>query len=140
MIVDSGGWRRCFAGCPAHQDPETYGRSDVDIVMHSKDGREVHQGAGHLLRFGESAHPVVWSTTEARWSIDGGTQCLKHDKIECSEPKPCGSSSDQDDPRTWRNSRAEGEAQPPNYKRRQWLGLHASRRNQTPQFALEFRN
>ena len=84
VIVDSGADASLFPGhlmgkgkpvsgvCPYLQDAQgtkiqTYGYSDVDIVMHSKDGREVIiKERVTFLDLVSQPHLIVWSAAEDR--------------------------------------------------------------------------
>eukprot|EP00913_Durusdinium_trenchii_P032259 g30204.t1 len=100
VILDSGADASLFPGrlmdkgiptsgaCPYLQDAQgtkikTYGHSDVDIVMHAKDGREVI--IKERVTFSDLVSQPILSygrLLRTGWSIDGGTQCLKHDETE----------------------------------------------------------
>ena len=100
VIVDSGADASLFPGhlmgkgkpvmgvCPYLQDAQgtkiqTYGHSDVDIVVHSKEGREVI--VKERVTFSDLVSQPILSygrLLRTGWSIDGRTQCLKHDEIE----------------------------------------------------------
>ena len=134
--------------CPYLQDAQgtkikTYGHSDVDIAMRAKDGREVI--IKERVTFSDLVSQPILSyepLLRTGWSIDGGTQCLKHDEIVVRasirmihEPGMI---------RTLRVKLGEElqEAALGQYgwKEHFWLGLHSSRHYQTPQFVPEFRN
>ena len=173
VILDSGADASLFPGslmdkgipttgaCPYLQDAQgtkikTYGHSDVDIVMHAKDGREVI--IKERVTFSDVVSQPILSygrLLRTGWSIDGGTLCLKHDEIEVPlvfqnqslvvraqvrvihEPGMI---------RTLRVKLSQElqEAALGQYgwkkKGHFWLGLHSSRHYQTPQFVPEFRN
>ena len=173
VILDSGADASLFPGrlmdrgiptsgaCPYLQDAQgtkikTYGHSDVDIVMHAKDGREVI--IKERVTFSDVVSQPILSygrLLRTGWSIDGDTQCLKHDEIEV----PLAFQNQSlvvraairmiHEPGMIRTLRVKlgqelQEAAVGQYgwkkKEHFWLGLHSSRHYQTPQFVLEFRN
>ena len=147
--------------CPYLQDAQgtkiqTYGHSDVDIVMHSKEGREVI--VKERVTFSDLVSQPILSygrLLRTGWSIDGKTQCLKHDEIEIPlafqnqsvvvrahirmihEPSPIRTlkvrlGSELQETAVGRYGwQKKGDF---------WLGVHSSRHYQTPQFVPGFKD
>ena len=173
VIVDSGADASLFPGhlmgkgkpvmgvCPYLQDAQgtkiqTYGHSDVDIVMHSKEGREVI--VKERVTFSDMVSQPILSygrLLRTGWSIDGKTQCLKHGEIEI--PLVFQNQSvvvrahirmihEPSSIRTLK-VRLGSELQETAVGRYGWqkkgdfwLGVHSSRHYQTPQFAPGFKD